>query len=188
MRSSPRALYLYASMLWAQSAQRDERSSWHESAEERLSRGSGAPVAARQRRWILQLHEYEAFWSSTGRSPRENTRDRGSLPTAERRLGEWGRYQRRYEPELSSYQRIRLDVSPAFEWDPQEAGWRRNLNACTTHLRRTCLLPILDSTDQEQFALARWLARQLHLMQTGTIAPKRAAAIKHLLAETRGNR
>ena len=64
MRSSPRALYLFASTLWAESTQEDERSSWYESAEERLTRGSGAPLRARQQRWILQLHEYEALATS----------------------------------------------------------------------------------------------------------------------------
>ena len=185
MRNSPRALYLFASTLWAQATQDDERWSSYESAEERLTRRSGAPVPARQQRWILQLHEYEAFWRSTGRSPRENTRDRRSLPAAERRLGEWGRYQRRFRTELSLYQRIRLDVSPAFEWDPQEAGWQRNLIACSAHLQKTGLLPTLDSSDPAQFALARWLARQLHLLQTGVIAPNRAAGIALLLADTR---
>ena len=185
MRNNTRALYLFASTLWTQLTQEDERSSLYESAEERLTRGSGAPVPARQHRWIRQIHEYEAFWSSNGKSPRENTRDRGSLLAAERRLGQWGRYQRRFKTELCPYQRIRLDVSPAFEWDPQEAGWQRNLSACSAHLMKTGLLPILDSTNQKQFALARWLAHQLHLLQTGVIAPTRAAAIKLLLAEMR---
>jgi hypothetical protein len=182
MRNSPRSLYLFASTVWAQSAQRDERSPLYESAEERLTRESGAHLPARQKRWITQLHEYEAFWGSFERSPRENTRDRTSLPAVERRLGEWGRYQRRFKSDLSTYQRIRLDVSPAFDWDPQEAGWWRQQNACVAHVKRTGLLPTLDPTDLEQFALARWLSRQLRLIQSGTIAPKRGAAIRRLLA------
>ena len=184
MLSNTRALYTFASMLWAQSAQTDELSSSYELAEELITRRSGALVPARQRQWISKLHEYESFRAAEGKSPRENTRDRSSIPVRERRLGEWARYQRRFEPELSVYQRLRLDASPAFDWDPQEAGWQRKLDECFAHVARTGQLPILASTDPDQFALARWLGRQLRHLQAGSIGPNRAAALTQLLSNT----
>jgi len=183
MRSNTRALYTFASMLWAQSAEADHLSSSYESAEERITRESGAPVPARQRQWIWKLHEYESFWAAGGKSPRENTRDRGAIPISERRLGEWARYQRRFEAELSVYQRLRLDVSPAFQWDPQEAGWHRNFDKCAAHLRRTGQLPTLTANDPEQFAIARWLGRQLRHLRDETLTKNRAAVLKLLLSE-----
>jgi hypothetical protein len=182
MRSTPRALYSFASIIWAETADEDPRSAIYEAVEEKLTRGSGAPVAARPYRWLRQLHEYEAFWTVSGKAPRENTRDRPSLPAEERRSGEWARYQRRFERDLNSSQHIRLDVSPAFEWDPWEATWQRKLRAYASHLARTGRLPTLDSTDQKIFALARWFTRQLQLLQTGMLADHRAAAIKNVLA------
>jgi hypothetical protein len=188
MRHSPRTLYTFASALWAETREQDEISALYETAEEKITRDSGAPVPVRQERWMLRLHTYEEFWSDHGRSARENTRDRRSLPSEERRLGEWARYQRRFEPELSTYQRLRLDVSPAFDWDPQEASWQRSMTACLAFVARTGSLPKLDSTDRDQFTVARWLARQLRLVQSGMISNSRAAAIRSLLAEAQRQR
>jgi len=180
MRNSPRTLYTFASAMWTETDD-DEQSALYEAAEEKITRDSGAPVPARQQRWILRLHAYERFWIGHGRSARENTRNRATLPVDERRLGEWARYQRRFEPELSGYQRLRLDVSPAFDWDPQQASWQRNMTACQSFLAQTGSLPRLDSNDRDQFAAARWLARQLRLVQSGGISTARQATIGKLL-------
>jgi len=182
MPHSPRTLYIFASALWAETGDEDQLSVLYEAAEEKTTRDSGAPVPARQLRWILRLHTYEEFWAENGRSARENTRNRATLPADERRLGEWARYQRRFEAELSRYQRLRLDVSPAFDWDPQEASWQKNMNACLSFLDRTGSLPRLDSTNRRQFALARWLARQFRLVQTGALPAVRAEAIAILIS------
>ncbi len=89
-----------------------------------------------------------------GRAPRENTRARTTLGDEERRLGEWARYQRRFEDQLNAYQRARLDVSPAFDWDPLESVWRTNLAACVTFVKDMGDLPRLNGEDAREFALA----------------------------------
>lgn len=181
MRTTPRTLYLHASILWGAIIDTDPRSSRYEAAEDRITLHSAEPVPVRQRRWISQLHTYESFWVEHGNSARENTRDRGSLPDEERRLGEWARYQRRKRADLCIYQTIRLDVSPAFEWDPQTAAWNSNYSACRQHLLATGTLPILDATDPDQFALARWLGRQLDLRRRHLLPQPRAAHLDSLM-------
>ncbi len=185
MRTTSRTLYLHASTLWGAVADTDPRSALFEAAEDRITRNSVVRVPARQRRWISQLHSYESFWVERGKAARENTRDRSSLPDEERRLGEWARYQRRNRAGLCIYQTVRLDVSPAFEWDPQTAAWNSNLAACRRHLVATGTLPILDASDAGQFALARWLGRQLDLRRRHLLPPPRAAQLDALMEMSR---
>lgn len=135
----------------------------------------------RAARWISSLHRYESFWDEHDRPPRENTRARHTLPGEERRLAEWARYQRRFEQRLNAYQRARLEVSPAFEWDPRMVHWQRRLVACHEHRRLTGDLPRLDSSDAAEFALARWLGRQLGRLQRGELGPAQAAQLNALL-------
>ena len=135
------------------------------------------------KKWVVKLHRYEDFWRSEGRSPRENTRDLSTLPGAERRLGQWGRYQRRFEENLCRYQEIRLDISPAFRWDPLEEAWQARLDACSKHRDTTGRLPYLNSSDPVEFALARWLGRQLRQLQRGTQPSTRAERLTAFLAE-----
>src|SRR5690554_6361532 len=81
----------------------DERSELYLRADQYLSGSDSAPVAALSKsagRWVRTLHRYEDFWQEHGRCPRENTRDRASLSGSERRLGEWARYQRRFDHAL----------------------------------------------------------------------------------------
>lgn len=143
---------------------------------------TGAPVRqVRATNWITSLHQYEQFWDAHGRTPRENTRARHTLPDDERHLGEWARYQRRYEERLNPYQRARLEVSPAFEWDLRAANWHRNLTACHLHRLRTGTLPRLNGDDPIEFALARWLGRQLRRLQTGHLDPTHTEQLNTLL-------
>ena len=143
---------------------------------------TGAPtVHARPTKWINTLHRYEHFWEERNRAPRENTRARHTLTADERHLGEWARYQRRYEEQLNAYQRARLEVSPAFEWDPRAANWQRNLTACHLHRLRTGDLPRLNRDDSTEFALARWLGRQLLRLQYSQLHPDRARRLEGLL-------
>lgn len=181
MRTTSRTLYLHASILWGAVADTDPRSARYAAAEDRITLNSDGSVPPRQRRWISQLHTYEAFWVEHGKSARENTRDRSSLPDEERRLGEWARYQRRNRAALCIYQTIRLDVSPAFEWDPQTAAWNSNIAACRRHLLTTGTLPILDASDPDQFTLARWLGRQLDLRRRHLLPPSRATQLDTLM-------
>ena len=101
-------------------------------------------------------------------------------------MGEWARYQRRFDEKLCRYQVIRLDVSPAFVWDPQEHLWQQNFAACVAHFRMTGRMPFLNGSDQSEFACARWLGRQLRQMQTGSLQASRATQIAELLALRRG--
>ncbi|WP_194383330.1 hypothetical protein [Microbacterium luteum] len=111
-------------------------------------------TSRRAAKWIETLHRYEDHWRMLGRAPRENTRARTTLGDEERRLGEWARYQRRFEDQLNAYQRARLDVSPAFDWDPLESVWRTNLAACVTFVKDMGDLPRLNGEDAREFALA----------------------------------
>jgi hypothetical protein len=150
--------------------------------DEELAAGGAETIAARRvTRWLRALHRYEDFARDHSRTARENTRNRATLPPAERRLGEWARYQRRFEDALNSYQRIRLDVSPAFVWDIHDNAWRLNLEACAEHLYTTGNLPTLNGADPVEFRLARWLGRQLRQLQTGTLAPQRVLPLRALL-------
>ena len=141
----------------------------------------------RHQNWVVKLHAYETFTSGTGWRPRENTRNRTSLPPAERRMGEWARYQRRLEDELCSFQKTRLDVSPAFEWDPQQASWDARSYECIRHALTAGQLPLLNSADLGEFANARWLGRQIRQLQLGTLLPGRAARLNELLERFRGD-
>jgi hypothetical protein len=150
--------------------------------DEQLSAGVPDPdVSKRASRWLRALYLYEGFHRVHDRTARENTRNRATLPPSERRLGEWARYQRRFEDALNSYQRIRLDVSPAFVWDLHNNAWQLNLEACAQHLYNTGNLPILNGADPAEFRLARWLGRQLRQLQTGTLAPQRVLPLRALL-------
>ena len=96
-------------------------------------------------------------------------------------MAEWARYQRRLEYELCRFQKIRLDVSPSFEWDPQQAAWDARSLSCIRHVSTTGQLPHLNVTDPAEFANARWLGRQLRHLEVGTLLPDRADRLKELL-------
>jgi hypothetical protein len=131
--------------------------------------------------WVATLHRFEAFTRAEGRTPRENSRVRGSIPGLERRLGEWARYQRRFEDGLCAYQRARLDVSPHFVWDIGDAAWKKRYDSCVTFRVLHARLPLLTNRDDYEFALARWLGRQLKARQRDTLSPERSARIDRLL-------
>ncbi|MBC7597308.1 MAG: helicase associated domain-containing protein [Kineosporiaceae bacterium] len=135
--------------------------------------------------WVRSLHRHEQFWRDHLQPPRERTRNLSTLPQSERLLGEWARRQRRTEHRLSRYQILRLEVSPSFAWDPRERAWINNYDACHRHLRKTGTLPYLAGASPEQFALARWLGRQLHALKDGTLPPDRAALLQGLITDSR---
>ena len=131
--------------------------------------------------WAQRLRSYEDFCREAERTPRENTRNRASLPAEERRLAEWARYQRRFESHLSDFQRVRLDLSPAFEWDPVGSAWARRFAECSIQINELHRLPYLNSADTQEFGLARWLNRQLRRQLTGTLSPHQSAALAELI-------
>jgi len=135
---------------------------------------------SRPTNWILALHNFETFARVEGRTPRENSRVRGSVPASERRLGEWARYQRRFEDGLCAYQRARLDVSPHFVWDIGESAWKHQFDACVRFRLSNRRLPALTSQDDDEFALARWLGRQLKALQLGLLRSDRSSRIEQL--------
>ena len=152
-------------------------------AERRLV-GDLEPSRTEDRRpmnWVSNLHRFEAFTRAEGRTPRENSRIRGSIPGPERRLGEWARYQRRFEDGLCAYQRARLDVSPHFAWDIGDAVWKKRYDSCVTFRVLHARLPLLTNRDNDEFVLARWLGRQLKARQLGTLPPERSVRIDRLL-------
>lgn len=183
-RTDPADLHARAVRLWRQTGEPDALSASYAEADRLLSPGGEPKYGGSSKRaanWVAALHRYENFARTNGRNPRENTRNRASLPGDERRLGEWARYQRRFPEALTSYQRIRLDVSPAFDWDPLERVWQAQLAACLRHLRDHGRLPHLNGSERAEFILARWLGRQLRQLQTGTLRKDRAILLTHLL-------
>lgn len=97
-------------------------------------------------------------------------------------MGEWARYQRRFEDTRNSFQRARLDASPAFQWDPLEHAWAAHFDACVQHVLTTGRLPFLNGDDAKKFALARWLGRQAWLRKAGRLAGDRRARFDDLLS------
>ena len=155
-------------------------------AEHALSNGkeaSGPLPGKRARNWAETIHRHEDFWRLHGRSPRENTRNRSALPSSERHAGEWARRQRRYERNLTRYQAIRLDISPSFRWDPHEEAWQSRLDECIQHRIATGRIPYLNLADAAEFGLARWLGRQMRLLQYGSQPASRAARLKAFLSD-----
>ncbi|MBC7596681.1 MAG: helicase associated domain-containing protein [Kineosporiaceae bacterium] len=184
---TPTELYRAAKALWPPAERWDEASLLIRRIEAQHLTGTTPPPLRGQRRptnWVRTLHEHEQFWRDHLHAPRERTRNMATLPQTERLLGEWARYQRRTEPLLARYQVLRLDVSPSFAWDPQQRAWISNFDACHRYLRKTGTLPYLNSAAPEQFALARWLGRQLRHQQAGTLAPDRAALLQSFLDDS----
>ena len=182
---TPASLCLQAFALW-QAEDPADGSLAYWTADNFIS--NGVEINARSssgwaKKWVVKLHRYEDFWRSEGRSPRENTRDLSTLPGTERRLAQWARYQRRFEENLCRYQEIRLDISPAFRWDPHEEAWQARLDACSDHRDTTGRLPYLNSSDPVEFSHARWLGRQLRQLQRGTQPSTRAVRLAAFLAE-----
>ncbi|KGJ72340.1 hypothetical protein GY21_15900 [Cryobacterium roopkundense] len=173
-----------AEVLWLKEPDPDPRSARYAAADKnRAYRDSPQPANARRpANWISALSGYEEFWRENGRTPRENTRDLATLPAEERRKGGWAGYQRKFEEKLCRYQIIRLDLSPAFEWDPQEHIWQKNFAAYRHHLELTGTPPYLNGADPAEFALARWFNRQLRQLQIGAQPKGRADQIAILLA------
>jgi len=183
--STPKYLHDQAAKRWAELDDQDPRARDYLLADESASRGDGPDSAVASKlamKWANLVFRYESFWREEGRSPRENTRNRNALPPSERRLGEWARYQRRFEDGLTLFQKVRLDVSPAFSWDPWGQRWEQNYAMCARIITETGVLPRLVADDQTEFASARWLNRQLRLLKTGALTATRADRLRALLA------
>lgn len=181
---TPEDLHTQANALWRSTNPVDPAADrFAQTVELVLAGQTGVP--RRVVSWVRTLHRYEDHWDENGRSPRENTRARDTLPAEERRLGEWARYQRRFEDQLNGYQHARLDVSPAFEWDPLETLWQARFLACQTFVRINRRLPRLHADDHAEFVLARWLGRQLYRLQRGRLEQARADELHRLLRVSR---
>lgn len=181
---TPADLHARADAIWRLAYPNDVGADIYSAAAAALLEGLSAR-SQRAAKWVQTLHRYEDHWRERGHAPRENTRARHTLSPEERRLGEWGRYQRRFEDQLNAYQRARLDVSPAFEWDPLERLWRERFDACSRFVDQTHALPRLSADDREEFVLARWLGRQLHRLQDGALEVSRAEDLNRLLRRSR---
>lgn len=181
---TPAELHTRADALWRSTHPDDPVAERYAEATALLFNGrSGAQRRATN--WVSTLHRYEDYWRVVGHTPREKTRAMASLPAEERNLGEWARYQRRFEDQLNAYQRARLDLSPAFEWDPLETLWRARFIECMTFVQANRRLPRLHADDRVEFALARWLGRQLLRLQDGRLDQKRTEKLHDLLRLSR---
>ncbi|WP_111720319.1 hypothetical protein [Homoserinimonas sp. OAct 916] len=132
--------------------------------------------------WAAQLFLYELFWRTHGRRPRERTSSKKGVPTEERRLANWARYQKPLKEDLTEFRRIRLDISPAFAWEPSERNWADKLEACIRHVQNTRQLPRLNPDDPEEWALARWFKRELKKLKEGTLPRERVVPLAALIA------
>lgn len=186
--TTPRSLHQSALHLWHQDTTADPQSYPYIAASDAVASGSSPRSADRRpANWIIALNHFEQFTSAHGRTPRENSRNRADVPTFERRLGEWARYQRRFEATLTRFQHARLDVSPGFIWDLGETEWNRRAGDLRTHTLEHGALPLLTSGDAREFALARWLGRQLRLNQTRALTPTRKERLEQLLQDPRAH-
>jgi hypothetical protein len=147
----------------------------------RAGRSSSA-ISKRAFNWTSKLYRYELFTAENGRTPRENTRNRVSLPPGERRLGEWAGYQRRMQDRLSRFQWIRLDLSSAFEWDPLESQWQSRLEEYRSFVSAHGRQPFLNPEEPSEFRLARWVARQLDSLRIGSLPLDRAMRFEQLVS------
>ncbi len=177
---NPAHLHNLAKARWLASEPNDPQAARYAAAMEAILINEGQ-IPARPRVWIEALLGYEHWTAAEHRPPRENTRARETLSDHERHLGEWARYQRRFEERLNAYQRARLDLSPAFSWDIRASAWQQSFQACLAHRARTGELPRLNGADRQEFDLARWLGRQLRDLQLGRLEERRADRLRELL-------
>lgn len=180
MNPDPAQLHKLARERWLASETEDPLAERYSAAMESILTGSGHG-AARPLTWARCLLRYEMFTAARGSAPRDGIRAETSVDGVERRLGGWARYQRRSADRINAYQRARLDVSPAFAWDERASAWQRSLRACLEHRMRTGELPHLNGMDPIEFALARWLGRQLRALQQGQLEEFRAQQLNDLL-------
>jgi hypothetical protein len=82
---------------------------------------------------------------------------------------------------LCEYQRIRLDISPAFDWDIHEGDWQTNLDGYIGHFQSLGRRPYLNKFDPIEFERARWFGRQLLHLKNGTLSESRAIRISAIL-------
>lgn len=180
MKLTPAQLHDLATDRWLTSQPDDPLAARYYAAMKAMLTDGGT-VPARPLAWARSILRYEQFTTAQDRTPRQKIRRDASSSDSERHLGEWARYQRRSIDRLNAYQRARLDVSPAFAWDVQASAWERSFRACVAHRVRTGELPHLDHTDPKEFALARWLGRQLRELQQGRLEQWRAQQLTELL-------
>jgi hypothetical protein len=84
--------------------------------------------------------------------------------------------------QLCRFQLGRLDLSPAFVWDPLQEEWDEQLKALGDFVEKRKTLPRLTYLDLDQFALARWLGRPRAALRAGTMSEERRGRLTGLLA------
>jgi hypothetical protein len=188
--TTPKQLHEKALDLWKASGDLNPESELYAAADAEIATASDPKTITSNghpQDWALTLLRYEEFWRSARFAPRENTRNRETLPVSEARLGYWARYQRRFRENLTRFQEIRLDVSPAFVWDPWGEVWEENYRTCADIVDRTGKLPWLSGTDQDLFDSARWLNRQLLLMKNSLLDRDRERRVVDLLLRAKSD-
>lgn len=149
--------------------------------EEALLSGA-APDGAGQAviRWVLRLHEVEAFVAEHRRLPTYNRRRKGELDPYETRLEGWLRTQRAAHETLSSYQQARLDSIPGFAWRVRDAQWSATLQSYRAYLIATGSAPRERSHDPREEALASWAVKQRQLRRRGRLSQDRERQLEAL--------
>jgi len=84
-------------------------------------------------------------------------------------LPEWLRYQRseRGRAFQCSYQRLRLECVPQFEWDPLDVQWDEQLADYVSFVATHSRVPRYRSQNPQERSLAAWAVKQRQLIRTG---------------------
>ncbi len=124
--------------------------------------------------WVLSLHELEDFVLDNDRLP-----SRRAQAAPERALAGWVRRQRD-RTHLTTFQRARLDRSPAFVTSSRDAGWMGRATLIREVILATGEPPRWLEADPTQYRLREWWTRQLHALRAGSLDSWRTVIIADL--------
>ena len=134
-----------------------------------------ATASRRIRVWLERCVAVESFVLEANRYPTEAAAD-----PAERLLGTWLRYQRRARHTLSDYQRGRLELLPAWSWNPRSDTWHDQLHDYEDFVRQNGRAPRRGSADRRESTLAVWMMNQRTNSRRGTQSSYREALLAQL--------
>ena len=131
--------------------------------------------------WIRTVHAVDQFVGEHDRVPVRNARAPRTADNAkEQALADWLRYQRRPRTrELHcSYQRLRLESIPGFDWAPNDLAWEERAHELGAFIREHGRQPRYRSNDANEKSLAAWEGRQLRLLAAGELLSFRAETLR----------
>ena len=133
--------------------------------------------------WVQRALDLSDFTARHGRFPRENNRaPAGMISLRESSLHEWVRLQRRSTScdNHCTYQTLRLELIPGFQWDPHGEAWENRLTEYRTFVADHRRAPRARSSDPLEKALAHWAAKQRSQHRLGRLSRTRASGLQSL--------